>query len=622
MFNCRSETTGSRFTATFVIVGLFVIGLKPACAEQVAGQASKLLSSLPSSTLAFAQSRDAAAMTAAVDRFFDSESAGSDAFRDFRMAWKDLGESAEFVKRFGLTWSDLQAMSSGEVAIIWLPGSEGGIDVAMLFDVSDAQSADATIHVITKRLTNGGYALKSNRLKSFTLDEYVHSDGDQKFLARSKNLVVISRQREAIATVCDSQHSLASNSALKRIVKDFEFDKQSQDGGSVVWMVRPWDFVEASKQQPANFALAKAQGFDAFDAIGGHLRFSPNDAERVVQYRMIVHRGGPLRNSAVALQPKPVKLTAANWMSEAFDEIQVFGFDPASVLEGYGSWFDATEGEGEFGIFDLVLEEIRDEPDGPQVDMRTEVFDQMQSPLYMLRMSGIRGDVSNDSLVAIQVKSPEVVQDAVRRMFLGDPDVSAVDFGSQQRATNGWLFGDLSRGGTRQILGPDLSGVAVCIFDDWLLTSRDQKAVRQAIRQAQDTTQPRLDESDRLRAMRAIADARPTVGNQPLVAFRYSQHADWLIPQYEQIRRGLLQTQLPGRNMRPTAVEARAFWSQMLTTFRDTWVTSEVQETLDRLPPPSELKKVVGATFDMARVDSNGHVIIEGEFLAPKRGKE
>ncbi len=613
----RTEQYRRRFPATWAMAVCLLLCAANLNYGQQTNDASNrsLIEKLPPSTLAFAHTGNIGEWRKAFEQCRVGRIADSAPFKPFVDNWRQVTRSDSFAKRFGLTIDDLESLGSEQVAIVWLPKPAGGIGTALVVETQGSDSIAETMQAISTRFAGWNYQKTTATSGDHSTDTYTAADGSTIHIASLADRLIIARDSGVMAQLNGpTQLTIANDPGLKFVRERMaDSDEQPHD---LIWFVRTWQFLDASDRKPTNLDLAKSQGLQAIQSVGGRLRLSDED---IATYDVAAYVSGPLQKTAAALTTNPVKIAADDWIKEAFDQVQVIGFDPAAVLKGYGSWFDATEGEGETGIFDLVLEEIRDEPDGPQVDMRADVFDQMQSPFLILRMEQQPdADEPPSAVVAVKVKEPQRVSQAIGRMLEGDPDVSVVNIAG----TKAWLFGDLSRGGTRQILGPDLTGVTICILDDHLLASLNKVAIKQALEQA-NGPQPTFNSSKRLVEVKKLAGSdsgspdNAAAGKSAPVAFRYSRTADWLKPQYEQLRNGLPQTQIQGRNMRPAAAESRTFWSAILTSMRDSWVTSDVQQALGSLPSPDQLHEVLGPSLDVAWSTEEGHWILKGVLESP-----
>src|SRR5262249_39576636 len=125
------------------------------------------------------------------------------------------------------------------------------------------------------------------------------------------------------------------------------------------------------------------EGFDGVKALGGNVAFAAGDCD--VLFRLAVYAPKPHRGALnmVSLRPgaeiKPIVPIPADLsvcMSARFDLLTTF--------DSFGGVFDQIAGDGEKGTFKEVMDDLRDNPKGPRVDLRKEIVAQLGDVLTVV----------------------------------------------------------------------------------------------------------------------------------------------------------------------------------------------------------------------------------------------
>lgn len=237
----------------------------------------------------------------------------------------------------------------------------------------------------------------------------------------------------------------------------------------VQWFAQPWALASAS--DTTNMLLA--QGFGKVSAVGGRLYLS-KDGTRHCSF-VVADRPLPKAASGLAFVSRELP-KIPSWILSQASGCLVTQLDFNAALQGYGQWFDEKHGAGDEGLFDIVLQDIRDEPGSPGVDIRADLVSRFEGPLLSVVVP-LGDDMEEVRVFAIHLNDTDVVTKAIQGLLAGDPDVQQFHIG----AFPCWKFGDLSRGGTRQVLGPDLSGLTICVARDYVVAAPKADVVERLV---------------------------------------------------------------------------------------------------------------------------------------------
>ncbi len=126
-------------------------------------------------------------------------------------------------------------------------------------------------------------------------------------------------------------------------------------------------------------ASARRVGLDAAKAAAGRLTFQ-SEAPCQWQLQAAVQTPRPFQKGMrlFDFQPGPLPQLPA-WIGADVSSVMLWRWEFANAMRGYGNLYDESNEPGPDGegLFDDMLDGLRDDPEGVQVDLRAEVFDSM-----------------------------------------------------------------------------------------------------------------------------------------------------------------------------------------------------------------------------------------------------
>jgi hypothetical protein len=365
------------------------------------------------------------------------------AFRDDTQARLDKG-TIEYFWFVGLTWDEIRHVAAGALttALVREPGQEPA--VVLIVDVQgQTKKALALIEHCGKRLSGrgfgrapqsipGGDAVSFNAPTGKSLPgfkQYVYFVGSDSLVAGSSLAavkgVVARLKGNGSDTLAGTKAFGATTLRAAKAMKDHHFRWFSEP--LVFWS--DWRSVsgERPRTKPDRLAVMQKEGFGAIKGHGGcgqletkthsllakAFIFAPRPWQRAM--RML-----EFANTAVV--PPPA------WVPRNVTSFTTLSLDIRKAFDNYGTLFDALYGDGEKGAFDDVLRDLRYDPDGPRVDLRKEVVDQLQSPLFFLTDLAPK-TTRERRLVAARVKQDKVVAGALNKLFKDDKSARKLAFG-------------------------------------------------------------------------------------------------------------------------------------------------------------------------------------------------
>ncbi len=317
----------------------------------------------------------------------------------------------------------------------------------------------------------------------------------------------------------------------------------SNPPGHVRWFVRPFDLHHSMLSQedklPGDHQLQLAeQGFRVIEGIGGQIAFAHNSLE--LARRTSVYMPGALTKVAQMLSFHEASQLAEvpAWVPSATQQFTSVRWDLSGALRGYGALFDTLYGDGIDGIFEDVLVDLRsNEPGAPGVDIRRDLLAHLQPPLFIVRPAKPNG-AATDTIYAMQVKNPQAVTTAVRKILEGDPEIDIHQIGPHTV----WVFRDRKAPdaavGAQPVFGPDLSNIAITAANGTLFVVTDFGLLKNVLERPPATPMLANDVE-----YRRVTLAMKQLGATRTFAHQFHRRGEDLRSTYQQLRsRGSQQT--------------------------------------------------------------------------------
>ena len=172
--------------------------------------------------------------------------------------------------------------------------------------------------------------------------------------------------------------------------------------------------------------LAK-EGFTGLKGFGGAAHIDAKTG--AIRVQGLVHAPKPYPRALGMLTCTEQRLgEPPAWVPRTVSVFGTVANDIPAAFKGFGYLFDGLFGEGEEGVFDDVLRDLKEDSVGPKVDLRKELVDRLRTPVTYLQMPpGDKG--SPRWLIASPIVQAAGVADAVDRLFKGDKSAHKLAFG-------------------------------------------------------------------------------------------------------------------------------------------------------------------------------------------------
>lgn len=360
--------------------------------------------------------------------------------------------------KVGIKPRDLLEIASGEVVVAWLPFTDPRrpFSVSVIADVRGFKDkAVAAIEQVDKDLKAGGAVRKDVTYGADTIRVYALKQKpgqlkiEQVAICLNDDRLIASDRDSVVTAVLDS---VAGKSTVPRLIDSADrtrvlaqvkeqvtADKSAADGVvGLEWFARPISMGRILKEaigidrgrQVDVLSLLERQGFDAVRAAGGQLTIGSDDFD-------LLHHGfvlaPPTTNepskyklAAKMLQfPNSQKASIPAWVSDKIASLTRLNWEMDEAF-----WASETLINDAFGdeIFRDIFDGIRDDEDGPKIDMQKKVVPNLGKHIYMLTDNNLpASETSERLLVAIEVIDTVAIRDAVKRAMEVEPDAALVE---------------------------------------------------------------------------------------------------------------------------------------------------------------------------------------------------
>jgi hypothetical protein len=271
------------------------------------------------------------------------------------------------------------------------------------------------------------------------------------YLVISNQLHLIRLFADRIAAGNNVKNSLADVKEYQEVLSRCLLGSPEDSLPLIHWYIEPLNYGESMRvllrrsesdrrrAKKSVFASLKEQGFDAVRGVGGTV--SIKTADREVAYRVFVHTVKPYKLAMKMLNlPNGTNFTIPHWVPVDAARCSVALVDPLMIFDNLGTLFDELVAQGEAGVFNDIIEGLRVDPRGPQVDVRGEFIVNLGGRAFT--MSNYSKPISPESesiVICIEIKEAdknkkadkltpaETVKKAVDKLFKNDSDMTRTE---------------------------------------------------------------------------------------------------------------------------------------------------------------------------------------------------
>jgi hypothetical protein len=378
----------------------------------------------------------------------------------FRAQMRDAGKNR--LGKLGLTLEDLEKIPGGEIALALVEPAAGTAATVLLADTTGReQEAAALIEKITTRMIERGAKklpvdpqAPAVTVFALPLDESLDEPVRRAVaIATTPSAIVVGDHAGIVAETFSClaegrEDCLASVPAFSTVASRCDRDVP-EDAAPLRWFVEPLRYAAASRaaypprekrKGPDYIEILARQGFDAIQAIGGVVHFAdgvhdmrhgtfiyapplegrePGTRERFdLAARMLQFPG------VEAIDPPAwVPLDVSGWVALRWDLQNAF--TSAETL--------VDDVVGEEGVFDDVIASLKEDPDGPQIDVENDLVAALGGGVIVISDTMLPVDVDSERLlIAIEAADEARVAATVAKSMKADPDMRRLECNGQE----------------------------------------------------------------------------------------------------------------------------------------------------------------------------------------------
>ena len=204
------------------------------------------------------------------------------------------------------------------------------------------------------------------------------------------------------------------------------------DAGGVApqarWFVYPLGYAEAIRAATPKekrrkgktvIEVMRRQGFAAIQGVGGYLTLAAEGYE--ITHRTAIYAPPPYTKSMKMFStPNHEDFTPQTWVSREIATYTTFYVDILNAFDNFGSLYD--EMVGEEGVWAQTLRGMKEDPYGPQIDLRQELIKNFGQRVTMITDYKLPITTNSERLLfAIEVKDEKAVAKAIEKSVKNDP---------------------------------------------------------------------------------------------------------------------------------------------------------------------------------------------------------
>ncbi|MBM3963607.1 MAG: hypothetical protein FJ308_00855 [Planctomycetes bacterium] len=521
--------------------------------------------------------------------------------------------------QLSVKFDDLPEICSGQAAMGWISRpsiAAKPYSLGLVVDVAGRDSQVTTFldriqsEMDSKKATTENVDLDGLSVKHYVLPKLANDTKIRdSYYVLSKGQLLAADDLETIKDLVKSQSAtpagaLSQSNLYKNVQSKIERDEHPSE---IEYFVQPIGFGKLlrsvsgkqAKSQVDILKLLEGQGFDRILCAAGSVQLNKTDLD-------MHHQGFILREEELPVSvqildfPNQEQLTPPSWISANSAGVLGFSWNFSDAFPKFKGIVDAYIGDEQF---DEILDGIKRDPNGPQIDIKQELLPYIGTEFYAISevVEPITPE-SKRSLICIKLRDPDnKLTGVLNRYSKSEPGASTEDIGEYRI----WKFSNEEekeeiiefnqvpgQGKEEEEEKPLLSEWAVSIVDGYFVFASNPETLTKVIANAQNKNIQ--GEFERLETVQAVRAMQKKLVNGNGFSFSEVDLADRSFEmQYELFRQGILP-------------QSRSLLALVLERILKTDKSKAQELQGNKLPPFEQVKQFFTTTGMAIRTEKDG----------------
>lgn len=409
---------------------------------------------------------------------------------------------------------DIGSIANGQISMGWIsrPNNDAKpFSIAMIIDVVDQVTPTERLlkriddELKGRKAKANTIAIAGTKVAQYTLPK---SAGDvrsnESFYAISKDQLLATDDLATMTELLTAQtatkaDSLAQEETYKQVRSKIHTDGNEAE---IEYFVRPIGFAKLLRSisgKPTTnksdiLAILDREGFGDLQCVAGNIQISNSPFDFFHHGYMIAKK--PSTPAVQILDfPNLKKLAAPDWINKETASVLSFSWNIKEAFPKFRGIVDALVGSP--GTFDDMLKGMRDDPQGPQIDIIKDVLPYLTTEFHVVTeiIKPISPDSKRSMVILKLADTANKLPKILERYGKGEPNSKPIDF----EGSRIWSFEnkeevevELDFGGNKDAKDkadggdeePLLDKWAITIFSEYLIFASDVEMIKDAITKA------------------------------------------------------------------------------------------------------------------------------------------
>jgi hypothetical protein len=468
--------------------------------------------------------------------------------------------------QLNLKVEDLEELAAGQTSFGWI-ARDGAkpYSIAMTVEIGDRkEKAEQFLSRLDKQLTERKATSKVWTTEGISVTQYTAPSlaNETKMLeshyAISNGTLLATDDAATMTEMIRAQSGDRKDSlAGLELYKDVQSKvANAEEKYEVEYFVRPLGIAKLMRaiggrapKNPDLLKILETQGFDAIQCVAGNVQLAEDGFD--VFHHGFAKIAKPTKPAVGILDfPNVEKLSPPAWLSKESASVVALSWNLKDAFAKFEPLVDAYVGSG---TFQGVMEGIRDDVQGPQIDIQKEVLPYLSSELFIV--TEIQKPVtpeSKRSLVLFKLKDPDKkLNKVIERYGKNEPNATPLDFEGyriwnfkNEEETEVTLEFDTSKKSSKKEEQeeemndkPLLEQWAITIMDGYFVFGSDAELIKEAILRFKSGESLLMKEPD---VERVVTTLGTVAGSDKLSVMQFNRADRSFEMQYDLFREGKL----------------------------------------------------------------------------------